>query len=107
MHLSRWIALPVLAVLPLLASCASPAYTLGQPVTAEGKLVLKGNEPFAVPVLLGQSEQWELTGLKQQQYVPLQNKAVRVRGTVARLPGEGLLRAQLQVTEIKGLPESK
>ncbi|BCL75885.1 hypothetical protein JHS3_16210 [Jeongeupia sp. HS-3] len=107
MLLSRWIVLPILTVLPLLASCASLNYTLGQPITAEGTLVLKGNEPFAVPVLVGQSEQWELTGLKKQQYVPLQNKALRVRGTVARLRGDGPLRPQLQVTDMTELPSGK
>ncbi|MBM3116969.1 hypothetical protein [Jeongeupia naejangsanensis] len=107
MRTLAWFAIPVLAAVPLLAACAAPGYTVGQTVTADGTLVLIGNEPFPVPTLLTTTQQWELSALQKAQYVPLQNKTVRVRGVVERTPSSGALRPRLKVIEISEQTDAK
>lgn len=64
-------------------------------IEVEGKLVLKGNEPFAQAVIvISETEQWLLLGLLRSEIESHQNQIVRVTGEVvhdarpsaARLP---------------------
>lgn len=75
----------------------------GEVVTLEGRLVLKGNEPFIVAVLESGDRQWDLRGLSRQQMQDLQARTVTVTGTVTRSAGEagGGMPAQLQVQSIR------
>lgn len=91
-----------LSVSSLLA-CAQPAPQAGDVITLEGRIVLKGNEPFVVAVLESGDRQWDLRGLTRQQMQALQSRTVTVTGTVARPAGEagGGMPAQLQVQSIR------
>lgn len=87
-------ALSVMASLQLAAACHGRVASAGT-IEIEGTLVLKGNEPFAQPVVVvSDKEQWELLGLHRSEAENHQNQVVKVKGEVvheatpstARLP---------------------
>ncbi|OVZ57531.1 hypothetical protein CDO44_17370 [Pigmentiphaga sp. NML080357] len=81
-------------------ACAQTPPKAGDVITVEGRVVLKGNEPFIVAVLDAGDRQWDLRGLTRQQMLDLQSRTVTVTGVVARPPGEGPP-AQLDVQAIR------
>ncbi|GHD68345.1 hypothetical protein [Jeongeupia chitinilytica] len=95
----QWQIPTALAAGLLTVACAAPTVQLGQPMTLEGKLVLKGNAPFVVPVLQTAKGNWELRGLAEQTAARLQNKQLQVSGTVSRLQ-QGPALPQLQVSSV-------
>lgn len=74
----------------------------------EGRLVLRGNEPFVHPVVVvSDSEQWALLGVRRSDVERHQNQVVRVRGLVvqaatpstARLPSLRVQDLSLRLTK--------
>lgn len=75
-------ALSVMASLQIAAACHGGVASDGT-IEIEGTLVLKGNEPFAQPVVVvSDKEQWELLGLHRSEAENHQNQIVRVKGKV-------------------------
>lgn len=93
------ILLAAAAALALAACSAAPR--LGDTLSLEGTLVLKGNAPMTVPVLVRSgTEQWELQQVAPATATALQNRKVQATGVVARTAGAGRLPA-LRVSEIQ------
>ena len=92
------------AIASATAACGA-APRVGEHRRLEGTLVLKGNEPHTVPVLvLPGSQQWELLDVQPAAAAALQNRKVRASGVVARLADEGPLLPALRVGELKPAP---
>jgi len=81
-------------------ACAQPIPRAGEMITVEGRVVLKGNEPFIAAVLDAGGSQWDLRGLTRQQMLDLQSRTITVTGIVARPPGQGMP-AQLDVQSMR------
>lgn len=95
------------------ASAASPASGAaaepGQPLTLQGRLVLRGNAPHEQPVLQTASgETWQLKGLSAEQVTQWQRQNVEVRGQPGPRPAAGaapsMAPPQLQVQSIRAQP---
>ncbi|MBX6320170.1 hypothetical protein [Pigmentiphaga sp.] len=90
----------ILALGVLLSACAPSHPKPGDVIVVEGRVTLKGNEPFAVAVLETEQGHWDLLGLTRSQILEVQSRTVAVIGTVVRAPGDGSP-AQLQVNTIR------
>ena len=95
------------------ASAAAPASGAaaepGQPLTLQGRLVLRGNAPHEQPVLQTASgETWQLKGLSAEQVTQWQRQNVEVRGQPGPRPAAGaapsMAPPQLQVQSIRSQP---
>ncbi|VCU69278.1 hypothetical protein PIGHUM_01339 [Pigmentiphaga humi] len=80
--------------------CAQSAPRAGDVIVVEGRILLKGSEPFVSAVLETKDAQWTLRGLTRQQMLELQSRNAVVAGKVVRPPGEGLP-AQLDVQSLR------
>lgn len=88
------LALLAVATLGALAGGCSVAPQVGETLTLQGTLVIKGNEPRTVAVLVRtSSEQWELQDVEPATFAALQNRKVEATGRVSRAPGGALLPA--------------
>ncbi|WP_232245271.1 hypothetical protein [Delftia acidovorans] len=97
---------PATAPAPASASAAPDA---GQPLTLQGRLVLRGNAPHEQPVLQTASgETWQLKGLSAEQVTQWQRQNVEVRGQPGPRPAAGaapsMAPPQLQVQSIRAQP---
>lgn len=82
-------------------ACASSSLPQpGDVITVQGRVVLKGNEPFIIAVLKASGQQWDLRGMSREQMLELQSRTVAVTGKVVRLPSEGMP-AQLEVQSVR------
>jgi hypothetical protein len=102
----------VLATLGL-SACAQALPPPGLPsagdvITLQGRLVLKGNSPMIVPVLVTNSNiQWQLRGLSRQDSDSLQSQSVTVVGKVRQPPRRGTTLPQLDVQTVTPIPAGK
>ncbi|MDX3904509.1 MAG: hypothetical protein QHC78_02310 [Pigmentiphaga sp.] len=78
----RALLLAICLTVTSLGACTPPAPREGEVVTVEGRVVLKGNEPFILAVLDTGNQQWELRGLTRAQILALQSRTVAVTGKV-------------------------
>ncbi|WP_234639752.1 hypothetical protein [Delftia tsuruhatensis] len=81
----------------------------GQPLTLQGRLVLRGNAPHEQPVLQTASGQaWQLHGLSAEQIAQWQRQNVEVQGLPGPAPAAGaassMAPATLQVQSIRAQP---
>ncbi|MFM0013422.1 hypothetical protein PQR46_19830 [Paraburkholderia sediminicola] len=67
-----------------------------------GKLVLRGNDPFTVPVVYDTTGSWELEGVAREDASRLQNTEVAAEGVVIRTGMNGQSPA-LKVSTLKPL----
>lgn len=100
---------PATAPAPASASAAPAAPDAGQPLTLQGRLVLRGNAPHEQPVLQTASgETWQLKGLSAEQVTQWQRQNVEVRGQPGPRPAAGaapsMVSPQLQVQAIRAQP---
>ncbi len=100
---------PATAPAPASASAAPAAPDAGQPLTLQGRLVLRGNAPHEQPVLQTASgETWQLQGLSAEQITQWQRQNVEVRGQPGPRPAAGaapsMAPPQLQVQSIRSQP---
>ncbi|MGQ8880111.1 hypothetical protein ACUTR7_21530 [Delftia sp. NA_296.1] len=103
---------PATAPAPASASAAPAAPAApdaGQPLTLQGRLVLRGNAPHEQPVLQTASgETWQLKGLSAEQVTQWQRQNVEVRGQPDPRPAAGaapsMAPPQLQVQSIRAQP---
>ncbi|ATH12645.1 hypothetical protein CHL79_09545 [Delftia acidovorans] len=100
---------PATAPAPASASAAPAAPDAGQPLTLQGRLVLRGNAPHEQPVLQTASgETWQLQGLSAEQVTQWQRQNVEVRGQPGPRPAAGaapsMVSPQLQVQSIRAQP---
>ncbi|KAF1056815.1 MAG: hypothetical protein E2582_03040 [Delftia sp.] len=100
---------PATAPAPASASAAPAAPDAGQPLTLQGRLVLRGNAPHEQPVLQTTSgETWQLQGLSAEQITQWQRQNVEVRGQPGPRPAAGaapsMAQPQLQVQSIRARP---
>jgi Tfp pilus assembly protein PilX len=100
---------PATAPAPASASAAPAAPDAGQPLTLQGRLVLRGNAPHEQPVLQTASgETWQLKGLSAEQVTQWQRQNVEVRGQPGPRPAAGaapsMVSPQLQVQSIRAQP---
>lgn len=100
---------PATAPAPASASAAPAAPDAGQPLTLQGRLVLRGNAPHEQPVLQTASgETWQLQGLSAEQITQWQRQNVEVRGQPGPRPAAGaapsMAPPQLQVQSIRAQP---
>lgn len=100
---------PATAPAPASASAAPAAPDAGQPLTLQGRLVLRGNAPHEQPVLQTASgETWQLKGLSAEQVTQWQRQNVEVRGQPGPRPAAGaapsMAPPQLQVQSIRAQP---
>lgn len=86
------------AVQPAAGTPTSPS--IGQSIELAGKLTLRGNEPFVYPVVQDPSGVWQLDGLPAARASTLQNRQVKIRGTVVRLDPAG---TQLPMVHVESL----
>lgn len=98
---------PAPAPAPVSAMPATP--DAGQPLTLQGRLVLRGNAPHEQPVLQTASgETWQLKGLSAEQVAQWQRQNVEVRGQPGPRPAAGaapsMAPPQLQVQSIRAQP---
>jgi len=98
--MNSFVTAAVVATALAVAGC-SAAPRVGDALTLQGTLVLKGNEPKTTPVLVrSPSEQWELQQVAPATAAALQNRKVQATGVVARTPGQGPLLPALRVTQL-------
>ncbi|MDR0201819.1 MAG: hypothetical protein LBJ40_06620 [Delftia acidovorans] len=121
--LRRSLPLLLASGLTLLSACSAPASPAasaaapasgaaaepGQPLTLQGRLVLRGNAPHEQPVLQTASgETWQLQGLSAEQVTQWQRQNVEVRGQPGPRPAAGaapsMAPPQLQVQSIRAQP---
>jgi len=121
--LRRSLPLLLASGLALLSACSAPASPAasaaapasgaaaepGQPLTLQGRLVLRGNAPHEQPVLQTASgETWQLKGLSAEQVTQWQRQNVEVRGQPGPRPAAGaapsMMSPQLQVQSIRAQP---
>ncbi|WP_374006506.1 hypothetical protein [Delftia lacustris] len=100
---------PPPATAPAPASVSAAAPDAGQPLTLQGRLVLRGNAPHEQPVLQTASgETWQLKGLSAEQVTQWQRQNVEVRGQPGPRPAAGaapsMAPPQLQVQSIRAQP---
>jgi len=93
----RNLALAALALMH--AACAATLHS-GESVDLSGRLALRGNEPFIVPVVYDARGVFELQGVTREQALSLQNQQVNVHGTVTRAEMNG---AQLPAVHVESL----
>lgn len=98
---------PAPAPAPASAMPATP--DASQPLTLQGRLVLRGNAPHEQPVLQTASgETWQLQGLSAEQVTQWQRQNVEVRGQPGPRPAAGaapsMAPPQLQVQSIRAQP---
>lgn len=113
--MNKYLIGPALLALALAAGCAAspnaapaptpaPAdarYKVGEQVTLNGQLVIKGGMPMLQAVLIQESgERWELKGIQPMDAARLQNKAVTVDGQVDRNVASPMLYRSLKVTTV-------
>lgn len=121
--LRRSLLLLLASGLALLSACSAPASPAAsaaapasgaaaepsQPLTLQGRLVLRGNAPHEQPVLQTTSgETWQLQGLSAEQITQWQRQNVEVRGQPGTRPAAGaapsMAQPQLQVQSIRARP---
>lgn len=71
-------------------ACAGTSHR-GDRVDLRGTLTLRGNVPFAYPVVTDGKNTWQLVGLDQATAARLQNRVVHVTGRVAETAGASRL----------------
>lgn len=99
--MNKFVTAALVATALAVAGC-SAAPRVGDPLTLQGTLVLKGNEPRTAPVLVrSSSEQWELQQVAPATAAALQNRKVQATGVVARTAGQGPLLPALRVTHLQ------
>jgi hypothetical protein len=92
MHARRFLLLSVLALSAFGCTTAAPPppdIVAGQRLDLAGKMDMRGNAPFAYPVVATSDGVWQLEGLSAQQAAQWQNRPVRVYGTVIRVKKNG------------------
>ena len=100
----RWLLAGCAALALAAAGCSATTPAPGASLVLEGTLVLRGNEPHTIFVLLRPNgEQWELQEVAAETGRPLQNREVSATGVVTRAPGAGLRLPALRVTQLRRL----
>jgi hypothetical protein len=92
-----------LLLLPVLTCACASQPVVGQHLIVSGKLVLRGNDPFTVPVVYDATGPWELEGVAREDASRLQNTDVAAEGDVSRTGTAGQLPA-LKVGTLKAYP---
>lgn len=85
----------------VLQACAPAAPRVGDTLTLQGRLVMKGNDPVFIPVLVTGKGQWELRGLDAKKALALQARPLTVTGTVLQATGAGPSLPKLEVQQVR------
>jgi hypothetical protein len=75
----------------------------GDSVVLSGRLALRGNEPFVYPVVYNARGVFELEGITRERALSLQNRHVKVHGTIARVNNADTQRVQLPAVRVESL----
>ncbi|ACC72958.1 hypothetical protein PPMP20_28260 [Paraburkholderia phymatum] len=101
MTLKRNLGLAALALMH--AACAATLHS-GETVDLAGRLALRGNEPFIVPVVYDARGVFELEGVTREQAISLQNQQVEVHGRITRVEMHGAQLPAVHVETLRVLP---
>ncbi|HWT37547.1 MAG TPA: hypothetical protein VN289_14770 [Paraburkholderia sp.] len=100
MIFKRNVALAALALVH--AACAATLQN-GESIDLSGRFALRGNEPFIVAVVYDARGVFQLEGITRGEALLLQNRQVRVHGTITRADTQG---AQLPAVHVEWLQTS-
>ncbi|MEX3933361.1 hypothetical protein AB4Y32_16410 [Paraburkholderia phymatum] len=75
----------------------------GDAVVLSGRLAPRGNEPFVYPAVYNARGVFELEGITRERSLSLQNRHVKVHGTIAHVNNGETQRVQLPAVRVESL----